>query len=64
MIAKTPDVIQCKFCTWVTVKKYSKGGKFRGIESAHQRLLDHVQEFHRAEYDKIQEALESLDREI
>jgi len=64
MTATKHDRIKCKFCDWSTVKQYSKGGKFRNVHSAHQRLLDHVHEFHRAEYEQVQTALESLDREI
>lgn len=52
------DRIKCKFCNWSTVKRYSRGGKYRGVGNAHERLLDHVQEFHRDEYDKVQELLQ------
>lgn len=52
------DRIKCRFCNWSTVKRYSRGGKYRGIGSAHERLLSHVHEFHRAEYDKVQELLQ------
>ena len=57
--------IKCKFCGWSTVKGYTrKDGKFSGVEKAHDRLLCHVEEFHRSEYEQVQEGLESLDREI
>lgn len=57
--------LKCKFCDWSTVKGYkNKAGKFKGIEQAQQRLLCHVSSKHQAEYEQVQQALESLEREI
>jgi hypothetical protein len=50
--------LKCRFCDWTTSKRYTnKSGKFRGVETAQQRLLDHALEKHPSEYMKVQEML-------
>lgn len=51
-------VLKCRFCNWTTAKAFTaKDGKFRGVDAAHQRLIDHVFLCHPEEYDRVQESL-------
>ena len=52
------DRLKCKFCDWSTLKAFKVGGKFKGIDHAHERLTDHVFDKHPAEYSRIQDALD------
>ena len=55
---KVHSRISCKFCGWTTVKAFkNKTGKFKGIDTSHQRLMDHVESKHPAEYEHLQELM-------
>lgn len=58
------DKLKCKFCNWTTKKAYTtKDGKFKGVDKAHQRLLDHVFINHPTEWSKVQEMLAEEEEE-
>ena len=59
---KPASRLKCKFCDWwTTTKAFSTAsGNFRGVSHAHQRLLDHVFDTHPAEYEQVQDALNSV----
>lgn len=50
--------IQCKFCNWSTVKAFkTKDGKFNGPDKAQQRLVDHCEQYHPDEIQKVREQI-------